>query len=182
MKKIKTIFLLALVGIATILISCDKEKEKTHPSPQPTVVSSQALDAGYRLAPLNINDLYFKVNNWWTDNGIQIQWSATQYGVSPSGPIIIPNGNSTQLTYVFLDAQVEGGFVQWYTNDQQIANVNWEGELTAQWIGTWFPGYPNIVAIYLYYYRPNPKYNPDKPNSKKWLDPYVDNVIVQVTP
>lgn len=182
MKKLKTILLLLLVGVAMILISCDKEKEKPLPSPTPTVVADWMHDAGYQ--PLVQSKLKAKPV-WWTNNGIQIIWNDQNplyvgNGTSPGGPITLNNYESMQLSYVFLDGNTwqEGYQIAWYTNDQQIANVNWVGLLTAQWIGAWWgPTYPNTTVIYLYCYRPNPNYNG---HNQRWLDPYVDNIVVSV--
>jgi hypothetical protein len=116
--------------------------------------------------------------------GINIIWDSNLgNGVSPDGPITLNNGEIMQLSYEFLDGNTfqEGYQINWYTNDQQIVQAYWDGKIKAQWIGTWFgPTYPNTTIISLFCYRPNPKYDPNKPKSKQWLDPYQDYIVVKV--
>lgn len=171
----KRLPLIVLVFIAIGLTSCQKGNE--FPLSQSTPVEDWMYDAGFRPVPL-IDSPIFKTPNWWDNNGIQITWdSSLGNGTSPDGDIIINNGESMQLSYVFLEPPIEGGFIAWYTNDQQIASVNWVGVLSGTWIGTWYQGYPNLTCIYLYYYRPNPAYNG---KNKKYLSSYIDNVHVYV--
>jgi hypothetical protein len=153
-------------------IACQKEKA---PEPKPTQVEAWMYDAGFRPIPMNAPVL--KTQNWWDENGIRITYDSNlDNGTSP-GDITLNNGESMQLSYELLEPPTPGAFVAWYTNDQQIASVNWQGLLSGTWIGTWFPGYPNLTCIYLYYYRPNPAYNG---HNKKWLSSYIDNVHVYV--
>lgn len=163
-------FLILVLGF----ISCQKEEET--PQPKPTIATALEIEAGY-VQPTD-NLILLKSQNWWDENGIRITWNSNLgNGQSPMGPITLSNGESMQLSYEFLEPPITGGFISWYTNDQQVASVNWQGLLTGTWIGPWFPGYSNITVIYLYYYRPNPNYNG---HNKKYLTPYVDNVHVYV--
>lgn len=170
MKKI------LLIMMIISFIACQKESEI--PTPKPSPVETWMYDAGFRPVSLILDEPILKASNWWDANGIQITWdSSLGNGVSPLEDITLNNGESMQLSYELLEPPSEGAFVAWYTNDSQIASVNWVGTLTGTWIGTWFPNYPNVTCIYLYYYRPNPNYNG---KNKKYLSSYIDNVHVYV--
>ena len=172
MKKLVFILIIAILG----LTACKNSKKQENPEPKPSEITEQAIEQGYVKPEPNILKASKSI---WSENGIRITWdSSLGNGISPNETITLVNYETMQLAYEFLEPQTEGGIIAWYTNDQQIASVNWIGLLEASWIGTWFPNYPTTTVIYLYYYRPNPKYNG---KNKKWLDPYIDNIIVNVT-